>query len=284
MIKIDINKKLHGANGQMNLNVNLEIKNGEFLALAGLSGSGKTTLLRILAGLEEANGTIEIDNNIWLNDKFCLPSQKREIGFVFQDYALFPNFSVLENLLYVKKDKELANHLLKITELEELKNRMPQTLSGGQKQRVSLCRALMNRPKILLMDEPLSALDSNMRTKLQSEILTLHKEFNTTTIMVSHDPSEIYRLANRTVILNFGEIINDGTPKDILLKTKGSQKFSFEGELLDIVKVDVIRIAIVAIGQQLVEVVVGKNEIENLTIGQKVSVSTKAFNPIIQKL
>ena len=284
MIKIDINKKLHGANGQMNLNVNLEIKNGEFLALAGLSGSGKTTLLRILAGLEEANGTIEIDNNIWLNDKFCLPSQKREIGFVFQDYALFPNFSVLENLLYIKKDKELANHLLKITELEELKNRMPQTLSGGQKQRVSLCRALMNRPKILLMDEPLSALDSNMRTKLQSEILTLHKEFNTTTIMVSHDPSEIYRLANRTVILNFGEIINDGTPKDILLKTKGSQKFSFEGELLDIVKVDVIHIAIVAIGQQLVEVVVGKNEIENLTIGQKVSVSTKAFNPIIQKL
>ena len=284
MIKIDINKKLHGANGQMNLNVNLEIKNGEFLALAGLSGSGKTTLLRILAGLEEAKGTIEIDNNIWLNDKFCLPSQKREIGFVFQDYALFPNFSVLENLLYVKKDKELANHLLKITELEELKNRFPQTLSGGQKQRVSLCRALMNRPKILLMDEPLSALDSNMRTKLQSEILTLHKEFNTTTIMVSHDPSEIYRLANRTVILNFGEIINDGTPKDILLKTKGSQKFSFEGELLDIVKVDVIHIAIVAIGQQLVEVVVGKNEIENLTIGQKVSVSTKAFNPIIQKL
>ena len=284
MIKIDINKKLHGANGQMNLNVNLEIKNGEFLALAGLSGSGKTTLLRILAGLEEAKGTIEIDNNIWLNDKFCLPSQKREIGFVFQDYALFPNFSVLENLLYIKKDKELANHLLKITELEELKNRMPQTLSGGQKQRVSLCRALMNRPKILLMDEPLSALDSNMRTKLQNEILTLHKEFNTTTIMVSHDPSEIYRLANRTVILNFGEIINDGTPKDILLKTKGSQKFSFEGELLDIVKVDVIHIAIVAIGQQLVEVVVGKNEIENLTIGQKVSVSTKAFNPIIQKL
>jgi molybdate transport system ATP-binding protein len=282
MIKIDINKKLHGANGQMNLNVNLEIKNGEFLALAGLSGSGKTTLLRILAGLEEANGTIEIDNNIWLNDKFCLPSQKREIGFVFQDYALFPNFSVLDNLLYVKKDKELANHLLKITELEELKNRMPQTLSGGQKQRVSLCRALMNRPKILLMDEPLSALDSNMRTKLQSEILTLHKEFNTTTIMVSHDPSEIYRLANRVVVLDNGQVINDGTPKDVLLKTKGSQKFSFEGELLDIVKVDVIHIAIVAIGQQLVEVVVGKNEIENLTIGQKVTLSTKAFNPTIQ--
>jgi molybdate transport system ATP-binding protein len=281
MIKIDINKKLHGANGEMNLNVNLKIKQGEFVALTGFSGSGKTTLLRILAGLEEANGTININNNLWLNDKFCLPSQKREIGFVFQDYALFPNFSVLDNLLYVKKDKELANYLLKITELEELKNRFPQTLSGGQKQRVSLCRALMNRPKILLMDEPLSALDSNMRTKLQNEILTLHKEFNTTTIMVSHDPSEIYRLANRVVTLNFGEIINDGKPKDILLKTKGSQKFSFEGELLDIIKVDVIKVAIISIASQLVEVVISNEEAKDLKIGQKVSVSTKAFTPNI---
>ena len=281
MIKIDINKKLHGANGEMNLNVNLKIKQGEFVALTGLSGSGKTTFLRILAGLEETNGTININNNLWLNDKFCLPSQKREIGFVFQDYALFPNFSVLDNLLYVKKDKELANYLLKITELEELKNRFPLTLSGGQKQRVSLCRALMNRPKILLMDEPLSALDSNMRTKLQNEILTVHKEFNTTTIMVSHDPSEIYRLANRVVTLNFGEIINDGKPKDILLKTKGSQKFSFEGELLDIIKVDVIKVAIISIASQLVEVVISNEEAKDLKIGQKVSVSTKAFTPNI---
>ncbi|NMD01259.1 MAG: ATP-binding cassette domain-containing protein, partial [Bacteroidales bacterium] len=147
MIKIDINKKLHGANGEMDLNINLEIKQGEFLALTGFSGSGKTTLLRILAGLEEASGTINIDNDIWLNNKFSLAPQKRDIGFVFQDYALFPNFSVLDNLLYVNKDKELANYLLKMTELEELKNRFPQTLSGGQKQRISLCRALMNRPK-----------------------------------------------------------------------------------------------------------------------------------------
>ena len=284
MIKIDISKKLHGSIGEMDLNINLQIKQGEFVALTGLSGSGKTTLLRILAGLEEANGTVNISNNFWLNDKFCLPSQKREIGFVFQDYALFPNFSVLDNLLYVKKDKELANYLLKMTELEELKNRFPQTLSGGQKQRVSLCRALMNRPKILLMDEPLSALDSEMRTKLQNEILTLHKEFNTTTIMVSHDPSEIYRLANRVVTLNFGKIINDGLPKDVLLKTKGSQKFSFEGELLDIIKVDVIHIAIISIGQQLVEVVVSREEAKNLIIGQKVNVSTKAFSPTIQGL
>jgi molybdate transport system ATP-binding protein len=282
MIKIDINKKLYGANGEMDLNINLEIKQGEFLALTGFSGSGKTTLLRILAGLEEAKGTINIDNNIWLNNKFSLSPQKRDIGFVFQDYALFPNFSVLDNLLYVNKDKELAHYLLKMTELEELKNRFPQTLSGGQKQRISLCRALMNRPKILLLDEPLSALDPEMRTKLQNEILTLHKEFGTTTIMVSHDSSEIYRLANRIVVLNYGQIINDGIPKHILLKTKGSQKFSFEGELLDIVKVDVIYVAIVSIGQQLVEVVVSKDEVLNLEIGQKVTLSTKAFCPIIQ--
>ena len=140
---------------------------------------------------------------------------------------------------------------------------------------------MMNRPKLLLMDEPLSALDPSMRTKLQNEILTLHKEFGTTTIMVSHDPSEIYRLASRVLVLDLGQIINDGNPKDVLLKTQGSQKFSFEGELLDITKVDVIYIAIVSIGQQLVEVVVSSDEAKNLKIGQTVTVSTKAFAPMI---
>ncbi|MGB5919011.1 ABC transporter ATP-binding protein [Arcobacter sp.] len=284
MIKIDIFKKLHGSNGQMNLDVNLEIKEGSFIALAGLSGSGKTTLLRILAGLEEAKGEIKIGENYWQNESSFLAPQKREIGFVFQDYALFPNMSVIDNLLFVKKDKELAIKLLKITEMEELKNRLPNTLSGGQKQRVSLCRALMNKPKLLLMDEPLSALDPQMRAKLQQEILTLHKEFNTTTIMVSHDPSEMYRLSNRVIVLNQGLVINDGKAKDILLKTSGSQKFSFEGELLDIVKVDVIQVAIVSIGQQLVEVVISNDEAKNLNIGQKVLVSTKAFAPLIKQI
>lgn len=283
MIKIDINKMLHGSNGDMNLDVNIEINEGDFIALAGQSGSGKTTLLRVLAGLEDAKGTIKIGENTWLDKKLHLPPQKREIGFVFQDYALFPNMSVEENLFFVNKDKDLAKHLLEITELSELKDRLPSSLSGGQKQRVSLCRALMNRPKLLLMDEPLSALDPSMRTKLQNEILTLHKEFKTTTIMVSHDPSEIYRLSSRVLVLNNGKVINDGLPKDVLLKTTGSQKFSFEGELLDIVKVDVINIAIVAIGQQLVEVVVSKNEAQKLKIGSVVNVSTKAFAPMISQ-
>ena len=283
MIKIDIIKKLHGSNGQMDLDINLDIKKGDFVSLTGLSGSGKTTLLRILAGLEDANGSIIIDDEIWLDSKSVLSPQKRKIGFVFQDYALFDNMTVEKNLLFVNNDKILANKLLEMTELTELKNRYPNSLSGGQKQRVSLCRAMMNKPKLLLMDEPLSALDPDMRTKLQNEILTLHKEFNTTTIMVSHDPSEIYRLSSRVIVLNLGKIVDDGKPKDILLKTSGSQKFSFEGRLLDIKKVDVIYIAIVAIGQQLVEVVVSSDEVQNLKIGQNVRVSTKAFSPMIEQ-
>lgn len=281
MIKIDINKKLHGSNGEMDLNVNLEIQQGDFIALAGQSGSGKTTLLRILAGLEGAKGSIKVGEEVWLDEKTMLPVQKRKIGFVFQDYALFPNMSVIDNLLFVQKDRALAEELLEMTELSELKDRLPNTLSGGQKQRVSLCRAMMNRPKLLLMDEPLSALDPSMRTKLQNEILLLHKAFGTTTIMVSHDPSEIYRLSHRAILLDLGRIIDDGAPRDVLLKTTGSQKFSFEGELLEIIKVDVISVAIVSIGQQLVEVVISEEEASSLCIGERVTLGTKAFAPIL---
>ncbi|HIP15168.1 MAG TPA: ATP-binding cassette domain-containing protein [Sulfurimonas autotrophica] len=281
MIALNINKALHGAEGDMELHVNLSIKEGDFVALSGKSGSGKTTLLRIFAGLEEAQGEIKVDNKFWLNGAKSLPVQKREIGFVFQDYALFENMTVEKNLLFVNNDKALAQKLLQLTELNSLKNRYPNSLSGGQKQRVSICRALMKRPKILLLDEPLSALDPAMRIKLQNKLLTLHKEFQTTTIMVSHDPSEIYRLANRVIVLHNGQIINDGSPQEILLKTQGSQKFSFEGELLDIKKVDVISIATVAIGQQLVSVVVSSKEAQNLQIGKYVRLSTKAFAPNI---
>lgn len=284
MIKIDINKQLHGSNGLMDLDINADIRQGEFIALSGLSGSGKTTLLRIIAGLEEASGKISVDDDIWLDGKNSLSIQKRQIGFVFQDYALFNNMSVEQNLLYVNKDKKLANKLLELTELKQLAKRMPNTLSGGQKQRVSLCRALMNSPKLLLMDEPLSALDPNMRLKLQNEILNLHKEFKTTTIMVSHEPSEIYRLANRVLVMKQGKIIQDGNPTEVLLKTSGSQKFSFEGEILDIIKTDVIYIAIISIGQQLVEIVLCEDEAKEYKVGEKVKVGTKAFAPTLSKI
>jgi len=282
MITIDINKKLYGSYGEMYLDIHLQIQKGDFVAISGQSGSGKTTLLRVLSGLESAEGTITIGNETWQDKDYTLPVQKRGIGFVFQDYALFPNMTVEQNLLFVENDKDLANYLLEITELTVLKDRLPATLSGGQKQRVSLCRAFMKRPKLLLMDEPFSALDPSMRKKLQNEILILHKKFGTTTIMVSHDPAEIYRLASRVLLLEQGTIKSDGTPKEVLLKTSGSQKFSFEGELLEIIKIDVIYVAIVAIGQQLVEIVVSKYEAKNLRIGSIVQLSTKAFSPIIK--
>ena len=219
MIQIDIHKKLHGSQGDMHLDVNLEIQEGEFIALMGESGSGKTTLLRVLSGLEKAEGEIRVDNIHWLKKHKMLPPQQREIGFVFQDYALFENMSVKENLLYVNEDHVLAKRLLEMTELTQLASRNVQGLSGGQKQRVSLCRAMMKKPKLLLMDEPLSALDPVMRSKLQEEILKLHQTFGTTTIMVSHDTAASYHLSDRIVVLKEGIIVGDGRPDDILQKS-----------------------------------------------------------------
>ncbi|HEY9190172.1 MAG TPA: ATP-binding cassette domain-containing protein [Sulfurovum sp.] len=218
MIQIDIDKKLHGSRGDMDLDVHLEIPEGQFIALMGESGSGKTTLLRVLAGLEKAEGTITVEGLTWLKQQKMLPPQQREIGFVFQDYALFENMSVEENLLFVNDDRTLASELLAMTELSRLAPRNVKGLSGGQKQRVSLCRAMMKRPKLLLMDEPLSALDPAMRTKLQEEIRKLHKTFGTTTIMVSHDTDVSYHLSDRILVLDHGKIIADGTPEEILVK------------------------------------------------------------------
>ncbi len=279
MIEIDIQKSLHGSNGAMSLEVKTSLQKGDFLALSGQSGAGKTTLLRILAGLEKADGKIKVGQGLWQDKDVFLPPQKRKIGFVFQDYALFSNMSVEQNLLYVKKDKALCGHLLSITNMIKLKNRLPSSLSGGQKQRVSLCRALMNRPKLLLLDEPLSALDASLRAKLQDELLALHKEFETTTILVSHDVSEMYKLANKVLVLQNGKVIKQGSPKEVLLKTHGSQKFSFEGQVLDIKKQDVVYVGIISIAGQLVEVVLSPLEAKELKVGQNVRVSAKAFSP-----
>jgi len=284
MININIQKTLQGTSVDMQLRVKLNISEHELVAISGKSGSGKTTLLRILAGLESAQGNIDVSGESWLCADNCLAVQKRKIGFVFQDYALFENMNVEQNLLYVNNDKELAQHLLELTELSSLAKRLPKRLSGGQKQRVSLCRAFMRRPKLLLMDEPLSALDVSMRMKLQHDILKLHKEFGTTTLLVSHDPSEIYKLASRVIVLHEGCVLKDGSPKDILLHTQGSQKFSLQGELLDIRKADVIYVAVVAIGQQIVEVVLDAQEAQSFSVGQSVQVSTKAFAPTLSAL
>jgi len=219
MIQLDIHKALHGSQGDMRLDVKLEIQKGEFIALMGESGSGKTTLLRVLAGLEKAEGRIDVEGLSWLGEQKMLACQEREIGFVFQDYALFDNMTVEQNLLFVNDDKALAAKLLELTELTGLSTRNVKNLSGGQKQRVSLCRAMMKKPKLLLMDEPLSALDEKMRVKLQDEIRELHQTFGTTIIMVSHDTDASYHLASRIVVLKQGKIIGNGTPAEILKKT-----------------------------------------------------------------
>ena len=288
MLNIDITKILSGALGKMFLDININVKKGEFIALAGVSGSGKTTLLRIIAGLEKIDeGSIVVNKQTWVdtfNTKLFTSIQKRKIGYLFQDYALFPNMTVLKNLTFVKDDKKLAYKLLEMVNLKELENRMPNTLSGGQKQRIALCRALMNQPELLLLDEPLSALDLTMRKKLQEDIKRFHEEFNMTTIMVSHDPSEIYKLSSRVILLDNGKIIKDGKAKDVLLKTSGSQKFSFQGELLEIYKADILNIAIVSIADQLVKVVLDSTQANDLSVGDIVLISTKAFSPTIKKL
>jgi len=287
MIKLNIEKELFGSSGQMNLEMKLDIKQGEFIVLTGVSGSGKTTFLRILAGLEKIDsGFIKVNEKVWIdtsNNKSALLPQKRNIGYLFQDYALFPNMSVLKNLTFAKNDKTFALSLLELVGLEELKDTMPSQLSGGQKQRVALCRAMISKPQILLLDEPLSALDLDMRKKLQEDIKLFHEEFNTTTIMVSHDPSEIYKLSSRVLLLDNGKIIKDACAKEVLLKTSGSQKFSFEGELLEIYQADILNIAVVSIANQLVKVVLDSSQAQELQVGDIVTISTKAFAPTISK-
>jgi len=284
MLQLAISKSLHGTSGGMTLEVEMQIAQGSFVALSGVSGSGKTTLLRILAGLEETKGEIRMGDARWLDHGKPLPPHKRGVGMLFQSYALFPHMSVEENLLYVSADSALAAQLMEMTGLSSLKERKPQQLSGGQQQRVALCRAMMGRPRLLLLDEPLSALDPAMRASLQQEILALHRAFGTTTIMVSHEPSEIYRMAERVLVLAEGRIVADGSPKEVLLRTTGSQKFSFEGEVLEILPVDVIAVAVIAIGQQIVEIVISMEEAATLEAGDRVSISTKAFAPSLLKL
>jgi molybdate transport system ATP-binding protein len=282
MIKIDINKNLIGSSGNIELKIKLDIENKEFIALIGQSGSGKTTLLRVLAGLESAEGIISVENDIWLDKNKTKPIQERNIGFVFQDYALFPNMSVEENLLFVNKDKKLCDELLEITGLEQLKKRLPNTLSGGQQQRVSLCRAMMKKPKLLLMDEPLSALDPAMRNRLQKEIMILHKRFGTTTIMVSHNPNEIYKLATRIIEIKDGQIISDSKNKDEIFNTNKEQEITLQGEILDIIKHNNQNKIIVSIGQQIVKLEIDNQKIEGIKIGNIINLTLKDFNCLIE--
>ena len=290
MIEIDIIKPLYTADGIINLKVNKKINKGDFLTLFGKSGSGKTTLLRILAGLETPkSGKIVVDKEIWFDSskKINLAPQKRDVGFVFQDYALFPNMSVKKNLEFALKNKneiKKVDEILEIMEIKNLSNMKPELLSGGQKQRVALARTLMTNPKILLLDEPLSALDTTMRLKLQDELSLIHQKFNITSILVSHDISEVFKLSNRVFKINLGEIEEDGTPNELFSNQKISSKFKIVGEILSIKKSDILYIIEILSNNEVVKATAVEDEIKDLKIGDKLLLSSKAFNPIVNKI
>ena len=213
MIQASIKKHLHGASGEFELDVDLQIAEGELIALFGPSGVGKTTLLRCLAGLDQPEqGSLIVNGESWLNSaaRINLPPQQRRVGYVFQDYALFPNMTVRANLEFALRPgsaKKRVDELLALMDIGELQHRKPDTLSGGQKQRVALARALASAPRLLLLDEPFSALDAQMRSHLQDEVLKLQRDFGITTIIVSHDVGEVYKLASRVLLMDAGQLV-----------------------------------------------------------------------------
>lgn len=290
LIHIDIEKLMQTANGPMNLKVQTEIQSGELVALFGPSGAGKTTLLRILSGLLDPDkGLVKFGNTVWFDSakRINLPPQQRNIGFMFQDYALFPNMTVEENILFAQSEKntKAASELIAAFGLNELRKRKPTKLSGGQKQRVALARSLARSPHLLLLDEPLSALDANMRVMLQDEICRAHELLGATTLMVSHDLNEVFRLASHVITLENGEISKTGKPETVFSDSAISGKVQITGQIVRIEKQDVINIVTVISGNnQIIKVIAFDSDLENLKIGDQVMVYSKAFNPIISKL
>jgi len=285
MIELDIQKKLLGAQGEFALDVKLRIAPGEFVTLFGASGAGKTTLLRCLAGLTEPDtGTIRMAGETWFDRRTKRPVQQRRVGYMFQDYALFPNMTVRDNLEFALRKgaaKQRVSELIETMALGELQHRKPNSLSGGQQQRVALARALAAEPRLLLLDEPFSALDHETKLRLQDEVLRLQRRYAITTVMVSHDVSEVYRLSKRVVIIEQGRIVRDGTPADVFSSNQSSGKFSFAGEVLAIEAADVVFAVTLLVGNQIIRVIATAAEAQLLKPGDRVTLMSKAFNPLL---
>ncbi|AKJ99999.1 MULTISPECIES: ABC transporter ATP-binding protein [Pseudomonas] len=238
--------------------ISLEIQDGEFLTFLGSSGSGKSTTLSMLAGFETpSSGEILVDGKSLVN----VPPHKRDIGMVFQRYSLFPHLSVRDNIAFPLAIRKLApaerdrrvDAMLKLVQLEQFAHRRPSQLSGGQQQRVAIARALVYEPRILLMDEPLGALDKKLREDLQDELRQLHRRLGITIVYVTHDQEEAMRLSQRIAIFSHGKIVGLGSGYDLYqnppnafvasflgnsnflkLKAQGNAVASFEGQSLSI--------------------------------------------------
>jgi molybdate transport system ATP-binding protein len=290
MIQISLEKKLRGSNGAMQLHVDMEIEQGQLVTLYGESGVGKTSLLRMIAGLMQPDaGLISVNGVTWFDSKenICLKPQERNTGFVFQDYALFPNMTIKENLDYALNKgmgKEVVDELIQIMQLEDLQHQKPVNLSGGQKQRVALARALVRKPCVLMLDEPLSALDLKMRNHLQDYVLKVHKDFNLSTILISHEIGEVIKMADTVYVIDAGKIVKQGNPIAVFSNRQVSGKFQFAGEIIQIDKEDVIYVVTILIGANIVRVVADESEILTMKPGDKVMVASKAFNPLLQKI
>ncbi|MFJ2386754.1 ABC transporter ATP-binding protein [Pseudomonas koreensis] len=239
-------------------NISLDIKDGEFLTFLGSSGSGKSTTLSMLAGFETpSSGEILVNGQSLVN----VPPHKRDIGMVFQRYSLFPHLSVRDNIAFPLTIRKLAaaerdkrvDAMLKLVQLEQFAHRRPSQLSGGQQQRVAIARALVYEPRILLMDEPLGALDKKLREDLQDELRQLHRRLGITIVYVTHDQEEAMRLSQRIAIFSHGKIVGLGSGYDLYqnppnafvasflgnsnflkLKAQGNAAASFEGQSLSI--------------------------------------------------
>lgn len=290
MIEIDFTKTLDGGAGSFDLELKLAIEAGAFTTIYGASGAGKTSTLRMISGLMTPDrGSLVVNDEVWYDSskKINKKPQERSIGFVFQDYALFGHMTVLENLIFAKGKKDGTNsidELLEVMELQQLQHRKPETLSGGQKQRMALARALVQKPKLLLLDEPFAALDNTIRFKLHEYLKRVQERYDLTTILISHEVGEIIKLADKVVCLEQGKISKIGSPDTVFTNQNLSGKFKFPGVVVKVEKEEIISVVSVRIHTQVVKVVVQHHEAEALALGDQVMVVSKAFNPILYRL
>ncbi len=284
MVEVKLSKKLFS----FELNIDLRVDKGSFVSIFGPSGAGKTTILRLIAGLEKPDfGYIRVDDEIWYSskDNINVPTRLRKIGFVFQDYALFENMSVGKNIEFAlesKSDGKIVDELLELVHLKAYKNQKISILSGGQKQRLALIRALARKPKLLLLDEPMSALDLSLRVSLQDELLLLQKKFNTTALMVSHEISEVAKLSNYVYIIKDGKILKHGKTQEIFGIDENS--VNIIGTVIEKKTSDVIGKVKVLIGVSLIYLPISKEQLNTLSIGDKILISINAFKSTISKV